>query len=71
MEKRQYRGRYCRNLEGSYIFSGAEKPMMSMQVSRMFLARAMKAGYIALIALAKNILETCIDILGFSAPEKM
>ena len=30
-----------------------------------------KAGYIALIALAKNILETCIDLLGFSAPDKM
>ena len=31
----------------------------------------LKAGYIALIALAKDILETCIGILGFSAPEKM
>ena len=31
----------------------------------------LQAGYIALIALAKNILETCIDLLGFSAPEKM
>ena len=31
----------------------------------------LKAGYISLIALAKGILETCIDILGFSAPEKM
>ena len=31
----------------------------------------LKAGYIALIGLAKNILETCIDILGFTAPEKM
>ena len=31
----------------------------------------LKAGYIALIALAKNILEVCIDILGFSAPDKM
>ena len=31
----------------------------------------LKAGYIALIALAKNILETCIDMLGFSAPDKM
>ena len=31
----------------------------------------LKAGYIALIALAKNVLETCIDLLGFSAPEKM
>ncbi len=32
---------------------------------------ALKAGYISLIALAKNILEACIDLLGFSAPEKM
>ena len=31
----------------------------------------LKAGYISLIALAKNILEQCIYILGFSAPEKM
>ena len=31
----------------------------------------LKAGYIALIGLAKRILETCIEILGFSAPEKM
>lgn len=30
-----------------------------------------QAGYIALIGLAKNILETCISILGFEAPEKM
>ena len=30
-----------------------------------------KAGYIALIGLAKNILEACIHILGFSAPDKM
>ena len=30
-----------------------------------------KAGHIALIGLAKRILETCIDILGFSAPERM
>ena len=30
-----------------------------------------KAGNIALIALAKNILEQCIHLLGFSAPEKM
>ncbi len=32
---------------------------------------SLKAGYIALIGLARNILETCIDLLGFSAPEKM
>jgi len=31
----------------------------------------LKAGHIALIGLAKDILERGIDILGFSAPEKM
>lgn len=31
----------------------------------------LKAGYISLIGLAKNILETCIHLLGFTAPEKM
>ena len=31
----------------------------------------LKAGYIALIGLAKDVLEQCIHILGFSAPEKM
>ncbi len=31
----------------------------------------LKAGHIALIGLAKRILETCIHILGFEAPEKM
>ena len=30
-----------------------------------------KAGHIALIGLAKNILEVSIDLLGFHAPEKM
>ncbi len=30
-----------------------------------------KAGYIALLALAKGIMEQCIDLLGFEAPEKM
>ena len=28
-------------------------------------------GYIALIGLTRRVLETCIDLLGFSAPEKM
>ena len=32
---------------------------------------ALKAGYISLIALAKNVLEQSIHLLGFSAPEKM
>lgn len=28
-------------------------------------------GYIALLMLVRDVLETCIDVLGFSAPEKM
>ena len=31
----------------------------------------LKAGYISLMGLTKNILETCISLLGFEAPEKM
>lgn len=30
-----------------------------------------QGGYIQLLALTKNILETCIDLLGFEAPERM
>lgn len=30
-----------------------------------------KLGYIALLKLTKEILEVCIDVLGFSAPERM
>ena len=30
-----------------------------------------KAGWVALLMLTRDILETCIDVLGFSAPEKM
>lgn len=30
-----------------------------------------RASYVALMNLTKNVLETCIDLLGFSAPEKM
>lgn len=30
-----------------------------------------KAGWIAVLVLTKNILETCIDVLGFTAPERM
>ncbi len=31
----------------------------------------LKAGYISLMGLTKQVLETCISILGFSAPDKM
>jgi len=30
-----------------------------------------KAGWIALLALTRDMLETCIDLLGFDAPERM
>ena len=30
-----------------------------------------KAGFIALLSLTKRVLETCIDVLGFEAPERM
>lgn len=32
---------------------------------------AKKAGWIALLELTREVLETCIDLLGFSAPERM
>lgn len=28
-------------------------------------------GYIALLVLTKRVLEACIDVLGFAAPERM
>lgn len=33
--------------------------------------RAKREGLIALLVLTRDVLETCIDVLGFSAPEKM
>ena len=30
-----------------------------------------KEGFIALLILTRDILDTCIDVLGFSAPERM
>lgn len=33
--------------------------------------KAVQAGYIRLLELTKGILETCIDVLGFCAPERM
>ena len=32
---------------------------------------AKKAGYVALMDLTRRVLEQCIDLLGFSAPERM
>ena len=30
-----------------------------------------QAGYIALLSLTRRVLEACIDVLGFEAPERM
>ena len=30
-----------------------------------------QAGFIALLAITRRVLETCIDVLGFEAPERM
>ena len=31
----------------------------------------LQKSYIALLVLTKEVLETCIDMLGFSAPDRM
>ncbi len=33
--------------------------------------KAKQAGYIALLVLCRDVLEACIDVLGFSAPDRM
>lgn len=63
----------CPNLICAYIYELAgcvnkfyhETPVLKEE------NEDIKAGHIALLGLAKNVLETCIDLLGFSAPEKM
>ena len=63
----------CPNLICAYIYELAGAVNKFYHETRILTEedKTLQAGYISLIALAKNILETCIDILGFSAPEKM
>ena len=63
----------CPNLICAYIYELAGAVNKFYHETRILTEedKQLQAGYISLIALAKNILETCIDILGFSAPEKM
>ena len=56
----------CRKLNVPYINNGSLVVAFSQEEDE-----HLKAGHIALIGLAKRILEQCIYILGFSAPEKM
>jgi len=63
----------CPNLICAYIYELAGAVNKFYHETRILTEedQALQAGYISLIGLAKNILESCIDILGFSAPEKM
>ncbi len=63
----------CPNLICAYIYELAGAVNKFYHETRILTEedKALQAGYISLIGLAKNILESCIDILGFSAPEKM
>jgi len=63
----------CPNLICAYIYELAGAVNKFYHETRILTEedKQLQAGYISLIALAKHILETCIDILGFSAPEKM
>ena len=63
----------CPNLICAYIYELAGAVNKFYHETRILTEedKALQAGYISLIALAKDILEKCIDLLGFSAPEKM
>ena len=63
----------CPNLICAYIYelSGAVNKFYHETRILTEEDKNLQAGYIALIGLAKRILEQCIDLLGFSAPEKM
>ena len=63
----------CPNLICAYIYELAGCVNKFYHETRILSEEdeGLKAGYISLIGLSKEILETCIGILGFSAPEKM
>ena len=63
----------CPNLICAYIYELAGCVNKFYHETRILSEEdeGLKAGYICLIGLSKDILETCIGILGFSAPEKM
>ena len=63
----------CPNLICAYIYELAGAVNKFYHETRILSEedKQLQKGYISLIGLAKRILEQCIDILGFSAPEKM
>ena len=63
----------CPNLICAYIYELAGAVNKFYHETRILTEedQTLQQGYISLIGLAKRILEQCIDLLGFSAPEKM
>ena len=63
----------CPNLICAYIYELAGAVNKFYHETRILSEEntELQKGYISLIGLAKRVLEQCIDILGFSAPEKM
>ncbi|MBQ7541271.1 MAG: arginine--tRNA ligase [Clostridia bacterium] len=64
---------YAPNLLCAYIYELAGTVNKFYHETRILSERdeSVKAGYIALIALAKRVLETSVFLLGFDAPERM
>ena len=60
-----YANRVIEIKDGAVISDTRSAPILKEE------EQEVKAGHIALIGLAKDILEQCIHILGFEAPEKM
>ena len=52
--------------KGIRFFTGS----LAKKISRQTDAEKQK-GYVALIKMTKEVLETCINLLGFKAPERM
>lgn len=56
---------YCYDLANAFNRFYHENPILSQE------NEVKKTGLLALLLLTRDVLETCIDVLGFSAPERM
>lgn len=56
---------YCYELANAFNRFYHENPILSQE------NESKKTGLLALLLLTRDVLETCIDVLGFSAPERM
>lgn len=58
----------------AYIYDGGKCSFNHFYHNTKIMAEedvTLQASYIRLLELTKRVLETCIDVLGFSAPDKM